>query len=189
MNELTILIDFLLGITGLGLLAIAFLKTNSAPAFSPTFYYYCAIAPLLILWKIVTIALRPEASFDPTQPEQPLDRRSQTIALLQLLWLILPSMVFAGLEFSIGWALALIKYAITHSISMEDLYIICYLPAIVSILPLYSKRIYDLLPAGAIANIYGTYGDNAYNLLGVGLNTLVLLMGGTVGRWICGNYC
>jgi hypothetical protein len=178
-----VLIDFLLGITGSGLLAIALLKTNSAPAFSPIYFYYCAIAPFLALWKIVTIALRPEANFDPTQPEQLLDRRSPTTALLQLLWLTLPLTVFTGLEFSIGWALALIKYTITHSISMEDLYIISYLPAIVSIIPLYSKRIYDLLPEGAIANIYGTYGDNGYNFLGIGLNTLVLLMGGMLARY------
>jgi hypothetical protein len=178
-----VLIDFLLGITGSGLLAIAFLKTNSAPAFSPIYYYYCAIAPFLALWKIVTIAFRPEANFDPTQPEQPLDRRSQTAALLQLFWLILPSIVFTSLEFLIGWILAFIKYAITHSISMEDLYIICYLPAIVSIIPLYSKRIYDLLPERAITNIYGTYGDNAYNFLGIGLNTLVLMMGGMLARY------
>jgi hypothetical protein len=76
-NEPTILIDLLLGITGFGLLSIAFLHTNSAPAFSPTFYYYCVIAPFLTIWKIVTIAFRPEASFDPTQLEQLLDRRSQ----------------------------------------------------------------------------------------------------------------
>jgi hypothetical protein len=69
MNEPTILIDLLLGITGFGLLTIAFLKTNSTPAFSPIYYYYCVIAPFLALWKIVTIAFRPEASFDPTQPE------------------------------------------------------------------------------------------------------------------------
>jgi hypothetical protein len=183
MNELTTLIDFLLGIIGFGLLSIAFLKTNSAPAFSPSYYYYCAIAPFLILWKTVTIALCPEANFDPSQPEQPLDRRSQTTALLQLLSLTLPLTVFTGLEFSIGWALALIKYTITHSVSMEDLYIICYLPAIMSIIPLYSKRLYDLLPEKAIANIYGTYGNNAYNFSGIGLNTLVLLMGGILARY------
>jgi membrane protease YdiL (CAAX protease family) len=187
-DRISIYTDLLLGILEFAILVIAFGKTENYSSFQGSYYYYLVIAPIYGLSYLFKIAFWPIANSDPTQDDQSLaaDNQSTTrrcphlLVFLRLLFLSLPLILPTVAELVIGIISIFIKFAVTKSASVNDLYVIHYSPVILSVIPLYLVIIRNQLPIKAIENIY-----EPYNFVGIAINTFVLLIGGWLGLNIC----
>jgi hypothetical protein len=190
-NSTNIYADIILGILEFAVLVMFFMKTEKYSTFQPSYYYYLLVFPCLGLLKIFEIIVFPKANIDPTQvdfvssnnSQLSTNRRSQILELLQLPFLSLPIILPTCIELLTGIISIVLKFILTKSVAIDDLYVIHYIPAILSLAPLYSKQVQDYLPSNMVNSIY-----NPYNFVGIGLNTLVLITGGLIGLNICNRY-
>ncbi len=182
-NKLDLSLDIFLGILGSIILAIFFKKTKNYLTFQISYYYYLVASPLFWIGSFIEILFSPETScispldgMPPNDSKITADKYSQISDLFQLLLLSLPNILPIVLELIVGAILIIIKYAIIKRISIDDLYLIHYMPLIISIMPLYITKLYSYIPIEAEIYIY-----NPYNFIGIILNTLFLIAGGLLG--------
>jgi hypothetical protein len=205
-NNTSIYIDIVLGIIEFILLFIYFVKTEEYATFRCSYYYYLIAAPCFWLMKIFQIILFPRSTIDPTQLdftesdniELSINRRSQVLQLIQLpfvsLLIILPTLI----ELIFGIISTIVKYTVTKNVSANDLYIIHFTTALLSVTPLCLKEIKSISPIDKSFYSIGTLNDDQKNyifffivlsaLAGIAVNTLVLISGGLIGWNICNSF-
>jgi hypothetical protein len=204
-NNTSIYIDIIIGIVEFILLFIYFVKTEEYAAFQFSYYYYLIAAPCFWFLKIFQIILFPRSSIDPTQLDAESDNielsinvKSQILQLVQLpfvsLLLILPTLI----ELTFGVVSIIAKYTLTENISANDLYIIHFTTAILSVVPLCLKDIksfyaidksfysIDILDDSQIS--YIILFTVISTLVGIAVNMLVLILGSLIGRNICNSF-
>jgi hypothetical protein len=207
-NNTSIYIDIILGIVEFILLFIYFVKTEEYATFRFSYYYYLIAAPFFWLLKIFQIILFPKLSVDPTQLdfaqsdniELPINRKSQILQLFQLLFLSLPIILPTLIELIFGVTSTISKYTLAKNVSVNDLYIIHFTTALLSIVPLCLKEIkiclkeiksfspidIDILDDSQIN--YIVFFVVLSTLVGIAVNTLVLISGGLIGWNICNSF-
>jgi hypothetical protein len=198
-NSTNICIDLILGVVEFVLLLIYFLKTEEYTTFRIVYYYYLILAPCFGVLEFIKIIFSSKSNFDPTKAdftelnniEVSINRNSQILQLFQMLLasllVILPTLI----EFILGATSIIIKYALTKNVSANDLYIIHFTPVFLSIVPLCLKEIKSFPPDNILDNAQKTYvffGIVLFTLVGIALNTLVLVSGGLIGLNICNNF-
>ena len=195
-NNANIYIDIILGITEFLLLSAYFVKTDNYETFRFSYYYYLIIAPCFGLLEFIKIIFSTQSNIDIdridiAESELPMNRKSQILQLFQLsfasLFLMLPTLI----ELIIGAVSTLVKYALTKDVSANDLYVIHFTPAFLSVIPLCLKEIKGLSLDNILDNTQKTYiffCTLPFTLIGITINTLVLISGGLIGLNICNNY-
>ncbi len=176
-------LDVFLGLLEFIVLVVFFKETKNYLMFQISYYYYLMAAPFFWIGSFIEILFSPETSCISPLDDIPLNdpkitanRYSQISDLFELLLLSLPNILPIVLELTVGAILIIIKYAIIKRISIDDLYLIHYMPLIISIIPLYITKLYSYIPIEAEKYIY-----DPYNFIGVILNTLFLIAGGLLG--------
>jgi hypothetical protein len=205
-NNTNIHIDTILGIVEFILLFIYFVKTEEYAAFRFSYYYYLIAAPCFWLLKIFQIILFPRSSIDPTQLdfaesdniELSIHRKSQILQLFQLLFLSLPIVLPTLIELIFGVTSTIAKYTLTRNVSANDLYIIHFTTALLSVVPLCLKEIKICLKEIKSFSPIDILDDSQINyiilfvvlstLVGIAVNTLVLISGSLIGWNICNRF-
>ncbi len=203
--------DMGIGIIEFLALLIFFIKTKKYSAFNCSYYYYLIAAPCYVFLYLVKIILFPKSNIDPTQidssgtenPVLPLDRKSQILEVLQMVLvspiLILPTLI----ELMCGSLSTLAKYTLIKNPSLDDIYIIHSIPALLGIALLCLKNFKEtkdclkelketngILLNNGLGDLYSHYITVAIMFdvsIGVALNTLMLMCGSFIGLNIC-NY-
>jgi hypothetical protein len=205
-NNTSIYIDIILGIVEFILLFIYFVKTEEYATFWFSYYYYLIAAPCFWLLKIFEIILFPRSSIDPTQIdftksdniELSINRGSQVLKLFQLafvsLLMILPTLI----ELILGVMSIVTKYTLTKNVSVNDLYIIHFTTALLSVAPLCLKEIKSFDSIDKSFDSIDILDDSQINymvffillstLVGIAVNTLVLISGSLIGWNICNRF-
>ncbi len=83
------------------------------------------------------------------------------------------------------------KYALTENVSANDLYVIHFTTAFLAVVPFCLKEIKGSPPDNILDNAQKTYiyfWTVLFTLVGIAINTLVLISGGLIGLNICNNH-
>ncbi len=191
-------VDITLGITGFLLLLIYFINTEEYAVFRLVYYYYLIAAPCFGLLKLSEITLFAKSNIDLSQislaesdTERSINRKSEIIILFQMLLVSLLIILPTLIELVIGAMSIITKYALTENVSVNDLYVIHFTTAFLAVVPLCLKEIKDSSPDNILDNAQKTYiyfWTVLFTLVGIAINTLVLISGGLIGLNICNNH-
>jgi hypothetical protein len=83
------------------------------------------------------------------------------------------------------------KYTLTKNVSANDLYIVHFTTALLSVAPLCLKEINSFSPSDVLDNTQNNYilfFIVLSTLVGIAVNTLVLISGGLIGLNICNGF-
>jgi hypothetical protein len=198
-NNINICTDIVLGLIEFLLLLIYFSKTGEYSSFQIGYYYYLIAAPCFGLLELVKIIIFSKSNVDLTQldlaesdnTELSINRKYQIVLLFQMLLASLIIISPTLIELILGAISTLVKYALTKNVSVNDLYIIHFTSAFLGLVPLYLKELKSLPPDIILDNPQKTYiffGIVLLTLVGIALNTLVLISGSLIGLNICNNF-
>jgi hypothetical protein len=180
----SICIDTALGTLILVIVAATLGGFKNYSSFIGSYYYYLAVMPFFAIAKLMKIFLPIDESHSSQDREEinPV-KKNQIQDLLQLSIASLVYIILTCIELITGTISVTLKAMLTKKILIDEVYLICYTPGIISLIPLYLPGVKKYLPIEAIEKIY-----NPYNFIGVLLNTMIILIGGLIGFYVSSHY-
>jgi hypothetical protein len=168
----SLILDLSLGLLETVIILVVLIRTDKYSCFSLFYYYLWIISPFLLVFSLKAEKLLQEEA-DQEQPSK------ISFFLAVVLLTISPTIV----ELMCGALSSIIKFSVAKNLSIDDLYVINYTPALVSVIPLYLSKIERHMPITMIDSLY-----DPYNFTGIIINSIVLLVGGLGGSLISGQW-